>query len=156
MNIPEKNRGFISIFLIGGALILGYKVLQSFGVFKSSEEKQQEQAQQSTINTLKKQYTQTYTNDVYISSADFIYDSTGQHIDIASDYTEATTEIMQISMNPLDWYLLVQAYGNRQNYNFGFIPTGSKHDLPAHIKLNFPSHDIATIRRYLGLMGIIL
>lgn len=126
-----KEWATIALYL-GGAIaiyLVGRKVLQTFNVVQTPEEKKQTQAFEKTLSKAITTIGVKPTKDdlFWKTASDTIYDSwaTTNFFGASSN----TIRLLKTPQNDADVLKLYQFYGKRQNYSFG-LPVGEPRTLP--------------------------
>ena len=147
--------------IIGGAvLILGYfgvikPILTKIGIFKSAEEKLEDQRRADALDDAIKDATKTQRptkSEFEISAiADQIYQDL-KFTALDDNKDDATYQVARMK-NDADFYLLWKAFGTRQEYAFG-LPVGNKKNLQQFIRDNLSDKKIAEINNNYSRKGI--
>lgn len=111
-DLPPWAKGIVVVGSLGLAYIIGSKIYVAL-----KPKPQDEKNIESDIDKLKAKMSPTYSNASYDNYAETIYQAQRTSIGNDSGTIQDTAQLMN---NDLDVALLIQAYGTRQDYAFGF------------------------------------
>jgi len=154
----EDKKILIGLAAVGVGYYVIHSILVKLGIVKSHDEVVTQQQQQQAPTTIVQEIQTTQptlkpTKSVaeWNMIANLIYQDL-RYTSLDDNKNDAMVQMCRIQNN-LDYAILVQQFGYRQEYYFG-IPAGDKKNLPAFITSNLNATQIATINSNYQRKGV--